>query len=152
MDLYSADFARGPLMDYRYPPFFLAALTPLWLLPYSVAAYLWYLFGVIEIAGCFILLKFPARGMANGQRTLSRTASWDSGVGVIFGVTFAAVVQYLVMNLHYGNAQMLVTFLLFAALYLATDRDGIADSGNADGHATSAVKHPWKGRESWAAL
>src|SRR5215467_14359111 len=60
-DLYSPDFARGPLMDYRYPPFFLIALTPLWLLPYRIAAYVWYLLGVLEIGGCFVAVSCVSR-------------------------------------------------------------------------------------------
>src|SRR6266404_7020036 len=61
-DLYSPDFALGRVMDYRYPPLFLVALFPLWLLPYSVAAYVWYLVSVLEIGGCFAIIMrvFPA--------------------------------------------------------------------------------------------
>src|SRR5437762_1680300 len=47
-DLYAEDFAQGLVMDYRYPPFFLLALIPLWSLPYSVAAYTWYLLSIIQ--------------------------------------------------------------------------------------------------------
>src|SRR5260370_4746593 len=47
-DLYAPDFARGPTMDYRYPPLFLISLIPLWHLPYGVASYLWYLLGILE--------------------------------------------------------------------------------------------------------
>src|ERR1044071_10227443 len=51
-DLYSPDFAQGRVMDYRYPPFFLVALAPLWLLPYPVAAFVWHVISVFLIAGC----------------------------------------------------------------------------------------------------
>ena len=102
-DLYSPDFALGRVMDYRYPPFFLLALTPLWFLPYTLAAYIWYLLSVLEVVGCVLIVVrvFPS---FRESRIL-----W---VVVAFGV-----IQYFVMALHYGNAQLLATFLLFASLY-----------------------------------
>src|SRR6266446_1346421 len=61
-DLYSPDFALGRVMDYRYPPFFLVALSPLWFLPYTIAAYVWYLLSVLEIIGCVLIVArvFPS--------------------------------------------------------------------------------------------
>src|ERR1043165_9847486 len=56
-DLYAPDFELGRVMDYRYPPFFLLAFWPLWLLPYKVAAYLWYLLGAAEIAGMVFSIR-----------------------------------------------------------------------------------------------
>src|SRR5689334_12280202 len=56
-DLYAPDFALGRVMDYRYPPFFLLAFWPLWLLPYKVAAYLWYLGSVAEIVLSVFLIR-----------------------------------------------------------------------------------------------
>jgi len=102
-DLYSPDFALGPVMDYRYPPFFLVALMPLWFLPYTLAAYVWYLLSVLEIIGCVLIVVrvFP-----------SFRESWILWVVVALGV-----IQYFVMALHYGNAHLLATFLLFASLY-----------------------------------
>src|SRR5215470_10790481 len=62
-DLYAADFARGPTMDYRYPPFFLTALIPLWHLPYPIAAYAWYVAELLGIAACcWAILAVLARG------------------------------------------------------------------------------------------
>jgi Glycosyltransferase family 87 len=104
-DLYSPDFALGRVMDYRYPPFFLIALFPLWLLPYSAAAYIWYLLSVIEMAGCVVLVS----------RTFQMSKLMWLGVAL-------AVAQYFVMALHYGNAQLLAVFLLFASLYFAHRR------------------------------
>ena len=102
-DLYAPDFALGRVMDYRYPPFFLSALMPLWFLPYSLAAYVWYLLSVLEIIGCVLIVVrvFP-----------SFRRSWILWLVVGFGV-----IQYFVMALHYGNAHLLATFLLFASLY-----------------------------------
>jgi hypothetical protein len=102
-DLYSPDFALGRVMDYRYPPFFLVALMPLWFLPYTLAAYVWYLLSVLEIIGCVLIVVrvFP-----------SFRGSWILWVVVAFGV-----IQYFVMAVHYGNAHLLATFLLFASLY-----------------------------------
>ncbi len=102
-DLYSPDFALGRVMDYRYPPLFLVALTPLWFLPYTLAAYVWYVLSVLELIGCVLIVVrvFP-----------SFRESWILWIVVAFGV-----IQYFVMALHYGNAHLLATFLLFASLY-----------------------------------
>jgi hypothetical protein len=105
-DLYAPDFARGPLMDYRYPPFFLLAFYPLWFLPYSVAAYLWYIFSVLQIAACiFFLRRFIIR---------ASKALW-----MIAGLATAG---YFVMILHYGNAHLLAICLLFASFYFVAEK------------------------------
>lgn len=102
-DLYSPDFAQGRVMDYRYPPFFLLALIPLWFLPYKVAAYVWYLAAILQIAGCVLIL--------NRQTNLNQLAK------TAWMIIFFAVGQYFVMILHYGNAHLLAVFLLFASFY-----------------------------------
>lgn len=107
-DLYAADFALGRVMDYRYPPFFLVALTPLWLLPYKVAAYIWYLLSVLQIIGCVLVL-----------RRLVGAASSSKKLWIVAALVTA---QYFVMMLHYGNAHLLITFLLFASFYLMIRR------------------------------
>jgi hypothetical protein len=104
-DLYSPDFAQGQVMDYRYVPFFLIALIPLWLLPYSLASYLWYLLSVLQIAGCV----WAAHKGVGAFQTASK----------IWIVAALAVAQYFVMILHYGNAHLLAVFLLFASFYFA---------------------------------
>jgi hypothetical protein len=108
-DLYSPDFALGRVMDYRYPPFFLMALFPLWLLPYSLAAYIWCLLSVIEITGCVVIVR----------RTFQVSRLMWLAVALV-------VAQYFVMALHYGNAQLLAVFLLFASLYFAQRRKDLA--------------------------
>src|SRR5713101_6256709 len=107
-DLYSPDFAVGRVMDYRYPPFFLIALVPLWLIPYPVAAYIWYLLSVLEIAGCVLIVGriFPA--------LRERKIMWLP--------VALAVAQYFVMVLHYGNAHLLAVLLLFGSLYFVLQR------------------------------
>jgi hypothetical protein len=108
VDLYSPDFALGQVMDYRYPPFFLLALAPLWLLPYHTASYVWTLFEFIGIVGCIVIIR----------RTFQASrAMW-------IAVAFAAA-QYFAMALHYGNAQLIVVFLVFASLYLLLRRRDI---------------------------
>jgi hypothetical protein len=103
-DLYAADFALGQVMDYRYPPFFLVALLPLWYLPYPVAAYLWYLFSIAQIfALVFVLQKYLPESPGRNK------------IGLLL---FFSVAPYFITILHYGNAHLLSTFLLFAALYL----------------------------------
>ncbi len=103
-DLYAADFALGRVMDYRYPPFFLVVLLPLWYLPYPIAAYLWYLLSLAQLAVFVIVL----------HKQLSETP----GSGKIGLLLFFSVGQYFITILHYGNAHLLAIFLLFAALYL----------------------------------
>src|SRR5262249_20421753 len=92
------------VMDYRYPPFFLVALLPLWYLPYPVAAYLWYLFSIAQIFALIYVL----------QRLLPESPA-RSKIGLFL---FFSVAPYFITILHYGNAHLLATFLLFAALYL----------------------------------
>src|SRR5262249_43591554 len=100
-DLYAPGFARAPTMGYRYPPFFLVSLIPLWHLPYGVSAYLWHLVGVFGIVVCC---------WATSQALLRRgQASIDSAApGKIFGpgrvairtlvLTLLGVAQYYVMS------------------------------------------------------
>jgi hypothetical protein len=104
IDLYAPDFALGRVMDYRYPPFFLVVLAPLWLAPYSIAAYIWYLLSALEITGCVLIVvrTFPA--LQTSKRMWILVA--------------VAAAPYFVMVLHYGNAHLLAIFLLFASLYL----------------------------------
>ncbi|MFY9610058.1 MAG: glycosyltransferase family 87 protein [Blastocatellia bacterium] len=104
-DLYSPDFAAGRVMDYRYPPFFLLALAPLWLMPYAGAAYIWFLLQVSQIIGCVVVLR---RVLGAAQLT------WK-----IWLISALGVGQYYVMVLHYGNAHLIALFLLFAAFYCA---------------------------------
>ena len=112
-DLYAPDFALGQVMDYRYPPLFLVSFAPLWNLPYSISAYVWYLMSLVEIFGCAVIVLriFPEIGRS--------TKLW---LLVVLGT-----VQYFVMVLHYGNAHLLATFCLFAALYfLIAERSVLA--------------------------
>jgi hypothetical protein len=111
-DLYSPDFALGRVMDYRYPPLFLIALMPLWFLPYTLAAYAWYLLSVLEIIGCVLIIVrvFPS---FRGSR-------------ILWVVVTLGVIQYFVMALHYGNAHLLAIFLLFASLYYVLQQKDLA--------------------------
>ncbi|HKA20167.1 MAG TPA: glycosyltransferase family 87 protein [Blastocatellia bacterium] len=112
-DLYAPDFALGRVMDYRYLPFFLVAFTPLWLIPYSISAYIWYLLSVIEIAGCLVIISRIFPGLADSKKAWLLIA--------------LSTLQYLVMAVHYGNAHLLAVFLLFASLYsFQKGREGIA--------------------------
>jgi hypothetical protein len=107
-DLYAPDFALGQVMDYRYPPFFLLIFWPLWLLPYKVAAYLWYLFSIAEIALCVLFIR--------------RVAAIPSEKRWLWLVVFLVVAPYFVTILHYGNAHLLAIFLLFAACTFAFEK------------------------------
>ena len=109
-DLYAPDFALGRVMDYRYPPFFILALYPLWLLPYPAAAYLWYILSIIEIAASVFFL----RRLLDPPRSAWLIALFATG-------------QYFVMILHYGNAHLPAIFLLLASFYLfARKKDPLA--------------------------
>jgi hypothetical protein len=110
-DLYAPDFAMGRVMGYRYPPFFVIALAPLWLAPYSVAAYIWYLLSVLEIMGCVLIV--------------TRTFAPLQASKKIWILVALATAQYFVMVLHYGNAHLLAIFLLFASLYFFLQRKDV---------------------------
>src|SRR5262249_51418956 len=131
-DLYAADFARSPTMDYRYPPFFLTSLIPLWHLPYPIAAYVWYIAELLGIgASCWAVLAVLAGGRRpRGDIELQGRGHPDSVEGKerlrqnlnaasTFGLALLGVAQYYVMSFHYGNAQLLITSMLVLALYLA---------------------------------
>jgi hypothetical protein len=113
-DLYSPDFARSALMDYRYLPFFLIAFTPLWLLPYSIAAFTWYVLCTLEIAACVIVLRNSCDQLAKQRQ--------QKGAKPVWIISLLATGQYFVMILHYGNAHLLAVSLLFGAFYLAMRR------------------------------
>lgn len=117
-DLYSPRFAMGELMDYRYPPFFLIAFIPLWRLPYSTAAYIWYLISILEISLCVLVLykTLDRKALSHGDGN-QRWRQW------IWILTVLAVGQYFVMILHYGNAHLLAIALLFGSFYFATRRE-----------------------------
>jgi alpha-1,2-mannosyltransferase len=102
-DLYAPDFALGRVMDYRYLPFFLVAFTPLWLIPYSVSAYIWYLLSVIEITSCVIIISRICPALGSSRKAWLLIA--------------LSTLQYFVVAVHYGNAHLLAVFLLFAAAY-----------------------------------
>ena len=107
-DLYSEDFASGRVMDYRYPPFFLIALIPLWALPAKPAAFVWLLLSALSITACVMILDrattaFPLEGKKY------KAAAWV--------ITALIVAQYFVMVVHYGNAHLIAISLLFGALY-----------------------------------
>jgi len=107
-DLYAPDFALGRVMDYRYPPFFLFAVLPLCLIPYPIAAYVWYLFCAAAVAGCAVIVGRVFDGL-RASKTMS----------VLLAL---AVAQYFVMALHYGNAHVIAVFLLFGSLYFFLQR------------------------------
>jgi len=107
-DLYAPDFALGRVMDYRYPPFFLFAVLPLSLIPYPIAAYVWYLFCAAAVAGCAVIVSRVFDGLRASKTMCAFVA--------------LAVVQYFVMALHYGNAHLVAVFLLFASLYFFLQR------------------------------
>jgi hypothetical protein len=102
-DLYSPDFALGSVMDYRYPPFFLIILYPLWLVPYSAAAYIWFTISAIEVA-CAVLIVIRTFPALRKTKTLAL-------------LVVLAVAQHFVMVLHYGNAHLLVVALMFGSFY-----------------------------------
>ena len=101
-DLYAPDFAINEIMDYRYPSFFLVALIPLWMFPYPVAAYIWFLASVLMVFGCVIFVR-PCRDIPTGL--------------LLWLLVLFSVGPYFVMSLHYGNAHLLIVFLLFGAFY-----------------------------------
>ena len=108
-DLYAADFALGQVMDYRYPPFFLVALYPLWLLPYKLAAFIWCV--------CFLGL------VVGSVLTVRRLLPPDPLPRPVWALTALTTISYFVIILHYGNAHLPAIFFLLLSLYLALKGD-----------------------------
>ena len=106
VDLYTPDFARGVVMDYRYLPFFILAFAPLALAPYALAAYIWHLLNTLAVAVCVWSIA-----SLFSSESYSRWKVWT--------VVFLIVVPYFAMALDYGNAQLIVTALMFAAFSLS---------------------------------
>ncbi len=108
-DLYSPDFARGVVMDYRYPPFFILVFAPLSLAPYWLAAYVWHLVNTLAI-----VVTVASIASLYTAEPYSRGKVWT--------VAFLAVVPYYAMALDYGNAHLMATALMCAAFRLAITR------------------------------
>ena len=108
-DLYSPDFARGVVMDYRYPPFFILVFAPLSLAPYRLAAYVWHLVNTLAI-----VVTVASIASVYTAEPYSRGKVWT--------VAFLAVVPYYAMALDYGNAHLMATALMCAAFSLAITR------------------------------
>jgi len=108
-DLYAPEFARGPVMDYRYLPIFILVFAPLSLVPYPVAAWIWHLLDVAAIAVAVASLASLFAGCS-----YNRAAVW--------GTAFLIVVPYTAMALDYGNVQLIITAMTFAGLCLALRR------------------------------
>jgi hypothetical protein len=111
-DLYSPEFARGVVMDYRYLPVFILVFAPLSLLPYTAAAYVWHLLDTLAIVVAVISIA-----SISSEVSYSRAKIWS--------VAFLTVVPYFVMALDYGNVQLIVTALMFAGLSLALRRQDL---------------------------
>jgi hypothetical protein len=108
-DLYSPEFARGVVMDYRYLPFFILVFAPLSLLPYTPAAYVWHLLNTLAIVVAVLSIT-----SIYGSESLRRAKVWS--------VAFFTVAPYFVMALDYGNVHLMITALMFAGLSLALRR------------------------------
>src|SRR5689334_8749755 len=54
-DLYSPDFALGSVMDYRYPPWFVVAISPLCRFSYGVSAWVWYVMLAASVICIFVV-------------------------------------------------------------------------------------------------
>jgi hypothetical protein len=108
-DLYSPDFARGAVMDYRYLPFFILVFAPLSLLPYTAAAFVWHLLNTLAI-----VVAVMSIASIYSEQSDKRTRVWS--------VAVFTVIPYFAMALDYGNVQLIVTAMMFAGLSLALKR------------------------------
>jgi Glycosyltransferase family 87 len=107
-DLYDPTFVWGgtdALMDYRYPPLFLLMFTPLGMLPYTAAGYVW--FGLKIVA--LVLTVRSIHRMA-GKSVKNNVLFWS--------IPFLISAPYVVEDLHYGNVHFFIVFLSVFALYL----------------------------------
>ena len=81
-------------------------------MPYALAAYLWYLLEILQVVGSIAIVR---------RLMPSSHLSWK-----IVVATVLCAAQYYVMALHYGNAHLLVIFLLFAAFYFVLKERNLA--------------------------
>ena len=118
-DIYAPGFSWGFLMDYRYPPLFLLLVCPLSLLSYQVAANIWWWLSLAQIVGCvWFVQKLIRENLPVALTKNQRVFFWLIIVG--------AVGQYFFGAMKYGNAQLLITFLIFASFYFSTKPKSIA--------------------------
>lgn len=109
-DLYSPEFSGGPLMDYRYPPFFISVFAWLALFPPVWASYVWYWLCLIQMAGCVLILRSASKMQLVAYRT--GYSEWK-----VWLISSLAVGVYFVIALKGGNAHVLMTFLLFCSFW-----------------------------------
>jgi len=107
-DLYSPTFVWGgtdPLMDYRYPPLFLLLFTPLGLLPYTAAGYVWF---AMKLGALALMVRSIQRMVAKEVR--NKLLFWLA--------PFLIGIPYLLEEFHYGNVHFFIVSLAILSLYL----------------------------------
>ena len=107
-DLYSPTFVWGGtdrLMDYRYPPLFLLLFTPLGLLPYTAAGWVWF---AMKVGAVALMVLSIHRMVAIELR--NNMLFWLAPI--LIGI------PYLLEEFHYGNVHFLIVSLAIFSLYL----------------------------------
>ena len=107
-DLYSSDFANGPVMDYRYPPVFLLLFLPFAALPKAVALFAW---STVLVSSCFA-------GFIALKRVSQPALDNAKGINWTFAIAALLTVKYVVLCLRYLNVHVLVVAFIFLAFVL----------------------------------
>lgn len=102
------DLYRNTQFDYRYSPFFAAALAPVSILPLKVASILWRLIGVSVLLGAFC--------------RASRLGIPNSCTAAEIALMFLLLLPLTLGNLNNGQANLLVLGLLILSI-VATKRE-----------------------------
>jgi hypothetical protein len=106
-DLYSPDFANGPLMDYRYPPGFLLLFVPFVLLPANAAVFCWAVLTLSLLVLAFLLYKSVFSETLDSDRTK-----------LLFFLAALLSLKYVLIALKYQNVHLIVLSLFVIALCL----------------------------------
>jgi len=111
-DFYAPDFANGPIMDYRYPPFFIIVFAPFALLPPTIAAFLWAALSVTASVAAFQCLSKLLRSpiLRFGRE------------GVILGLAVVLTAKYILIALKYQNVHLIVVALFTLSFCLLIER------------------------------
>lgn len=106
-DLYAADFGDSPIMDYRYPVFFLILFLPFCYLPYQAAEWVWLW---LNLATVYLTLVAIKRGLELIGLKLVRPV-------LTYAVAAAICAKYIIVSMRILNAHIIVLCLVFWAFY-----------------------------------
>ena len=130
-DLYSADFALGPVMDYRYPPIFILIIAPIALLPAPASKFV---FAFITVAVALFTGRYFLRVYEDPFPGIVRK-------NLIWIVSVLLSTKWLLMSFKGLNIHIVVLSLMVLGFLLAI-RERSATGGSAIGFAAALKVFP----------